>query len=162
MRHAEAEPASGGGDHARRLSQPGRAEAAAAGRRMVALARPDFALLSDSVRTRETFDRALPEGAPLHGATRRLYDAAADAILGEVRAIPDEVETLLVIGHNPGVADLARRLARDGDGRDLARLAARFPASRFAVIALDGDTWGAVGAPGRLDRLIDADRRSEP
>ncbi len=162
MRHGKAVGASATGDHARSLSPRGRAEALESGRRIAALVRPDAVLLSDSARTRETLDSAAPALPPdlARRVTRSLYGAGADAILAEVRTTSDAVAALLVIGHNPGIGDLARRLAGDGDGAALARLAGGFPTSCFAVIDLAVDGWGAVEAPGRLAFLLPADERS--
>ena len=162
MRHGKAVGASTTGDHTRALSPRGRAEALEAARRMAALARPDAVLVSDSTRTRETLDCAAPALPPAlpRRVTRNLYGAGADAILAEIRATPDDVATLLVIGHNPGIGDLARRLARDGEGAALARLAEGFPTSCFAVIDLAIDGWSALDAPGRLAFLLPADERS--
>ena len=162
MRHGKAVAASATGDHARALSPRGRAEALEAGRRIAALARPDAVLLSDSTRTRETLDSAAPALSPdlARRITRNLYGAGTDAILAEIRATPDEVASLLVIGHNPGLGDLARRLARDGEAGTLARLAEGFPTSCFAVIDLPVENWGALDAPGRLIFLLPGDERS--
>lgn len=162
MRHGKAETASGGGDHARSLSARGRAEAAEAGRRLAAVARPTLALVSDSARTRQTFDCVAPalDPAPAVRHTRAIYGVTADAILAAVRALPDEESCVLVVGHNPGSGDLARRLAGSGEARDLAALANGFPTSCFAVIDLVGDRWAEVGTPGRLRFLLPADERA--
>ncbi len=162
MRHGKAETASGRGDHARPLSPRGRAEAAEAGRRLAAAACPALALVSDSARTRDTFTCVAPalDPAPPHAVTRALYGAAAETILAEVRAVPDRAAAVLVVGHNPGIGELARRLAGVGDAAALDALAEGFPTSCFAVIDLDGDRWADVGAPGRLRFLLPADERS--
>lgn len=159
MRHGEAEAASGQDDHARALSLRGRAEALEAARRLATVARPDAARVSDSVRTRQTFDcaaPALPPGLPCR-FTHALYDAPSETILAEVRSIDAAVGNLLVIGHNPGIGDLARRLAGDGEAEALKRLGERFPTSGIAVLDLDAATWAEVGAPGRLTALLGDD-----
>ena len=162
MRHGKAETATGQGDHARPRSARGRLEAAEAGRRLAALAAPALALVSDSARTRQTFEGAAPAFAPAlpHRVTHALYGATAEAILAEVRVTPADVASLLVIGHNPGTSDLARRLAGTGAAADLDSLARGFPTSCFAVLELGVETWGDVGAPGRLAFLLPADERS--
>lgn len=164
MRHAKAEAAAsgGGGDHDRALSARGRAEAAEAGRRLAALAQPALALISDSARTRQTFEALAPalDPAPSLIVTRALYGATAEAILGEIRGASDEAGVLLVLGHNPGIGDLARRIAGSGDTAAHRALAERFPTSCFAVVDLDADRWADVGAPGRLRFLLPADERS--
>ena len=162
MRHGKAEASSGGGDHARALSSRGRAEAAEAGRRLAAVAAPGLALVSDSARTRQTFERLAPALDPALPVeiTRTLYGAAPEAILAALRAVPDATPAVLVVAHNPGIGDLARRLAGTGDPAALDALAAHFPTSCFAVIDLDGDRWAEVGAPGRLRFLLPSDERS--
>ena len=162
MRHGKAEADSGGGDHARVLSSRGRAEAAEAGRRLAAVARPALALVSDSARTRQTFEALAPalDPAPILTVTRTLYGAAPDTILAELRAAPDEAAAVLVIGHNPGIGELARRLAGEGEAAALDALAEGFPTSCFAVIDLDGDRWADIGIPGRLRFLLPRDERS--
>lgn len=164
MRHGKAEPSSGGGDHARRLSPRGEAEAAEAGRRLAALLVPDLALVSDSARTRLTFDRVASAfaAAPPDRTTRALYGATAEAMLAQVRAAPEEAAALLVIGHNPGTGELARRLAADGDPAARARLDRGFPTSCFAVIAFEAARWSEVAGGGRLSFLLPADERSGP
>ena len=92
--------------------------------------------------------------------TRALYGAGIDAILAEVRATPPEVASLLVIGHNPGMGELARRLAATGDPDALQSLAAGFPTSCFAILDLPAATWAEAGAPGRLAFLLPAGERS--
>ncbi len=162
MRHGKAETASGQGDHGRGLVPRGRTEAREAARRMALLAPPDAALVSDSRRTRETFDSAapaLPSGLPCR-ATRALYGAAPKAILAEIGQTSETIDCLLVIGHNPGIGDLARSLAREGESRDLDRLAAGFPTSCFALLEVEGSAWSDIGAPGRLVFLLPADERS--
>jgi phosphohistidine phosphatase len=161
MRHSKAEPATGTGDHARPLSDRGRNDAVEAGRALAGLLVPDFALVSDSVRTIGTFERVargFASGLP-HRSTPRLYGATPEVILEEVAMIPGEVRDLLVIGHNPGLGDLARRLAGVDPARPaeqqpgLAALAAHFPTSCFAVLALDAEGWDGLTGPGRLDVL---------
>ena len=162
MRHAKAETAQERGDHPRPLSPRGRAEAAEAGRRLAAAAKPALALVSDSARTRDTFACIAPALDPdlPHAFTRALYDATAEAILAEVRAAPDGAAAVLVIGHNPGIGDLVRHLAGAGDAAAPDAAVQGFPTSCFAVIDLDGDRWADVGAPGRLRFLLPADERS--
>lgn len=163
MRHGKAEAESAQGDHARPLSRRGRAEAAEAGRRIAALARPAFALVSDSLRTRQTFDNCITalDPAPPRRVTPALYGATPESILREIGTVADAVSCLLVIGHNPGIGDLARHLADRGPAGDVARLAEGFPTSCFAVISLDAPRWSEAAPPGRLTFLFPADQRSE-
>jgi phosphohistidine phosphatase len=64
-----------------------------------------------------------------------------------VRETPPEVETLLLIGHNPGLEELVLRLAGEGLEDTLERLRVKFPTSAIAVLAWHGTGWHAL-APG--------------
>lgn len=57
------------------------------------------------------------------------------------------METLLLVGHNPGLEDLVLMLARDGVGDALERVRVKFPTSAIAVLAWYGPGWAAL-APG--------------
>lgn len=85
----------------------------------------------------------------------RIYEAPADRLLTVVKETGDEVETLLMVGHNPGFATLALTLATDGDPAGLARLAQKFPTAGVAVLTFLVERWSAV-APrsGRLERFV--------
>jgi phosphohistidine phosphatase len=162
MRHGKAEAATAQSDHERALVPRGRAEALEAARRMMVLAAPEAALVSDSRRTHQTFDSAapaLPAGLPCR-FTRTLYGASATAILAEVKQTSDDFGCLLVIGHNPGICDLARSLARKGSTRDLERLASGFPTSCFAIIDIKAESWSELDGPGRLVFLLPPDERA--
>ncbi len=101
-------------------------------------------LCSSAIRTRETLERLQFDDAPVL-IEEQLYGAGATALLGRVSAVPSEVQTLVVIAHNPGIEDLARWLAGDGD-----RLAAagKFPTGAVADLEFGIDGWAEV-APGR-------------
>jgi phosphohistidine phosphatase len=141
MRHASAR--AGENDRERPLSPEGRSEALAGGRALAALAergfRPDRALVSPARRARETF-AALQEtfGALAADEDEALYLASASRLLERLRALPESAEQVLVVGHNPGLADLARRLA----GR------ANPDAQRAAARGLAPGAFAALRVPG--------------
>jgi phosphohistidine phosphatase len=144
FRHAEAAPPSGLRDHERPLSAVGRAEAAQAGVRLAALDMPlDMALMSDSQRTRDTWEVVAPElktGADVR-LEPRLYGAARKDLMDLIRARPDSVKTLIVLGHNPSIADFAVAFAGRGEPASLKRLAHGFPTSGVAVFECDDIEW---------------------
>jgi phosphohistidine phosphatase len=75
----------------------------------------------------------------------KIYAADLDTLLGVVRRIPDEVETAIIVGHNPGFEELAAALAGNHDQ------GIRLPTSGLARLELDVERWAAVGAgAGRL------------
>lgn len=150
MRHAKAEPVADS-DHDRRLTARGIADATAAG----VWARagdhvPDHALVSSAERTRGTW-HAFADGS---GCTaepaidRGLYGADPDGALEILRATPDAVRRLLVIGHNPTMASLVH-LLDDGAGEPelFARISTGYPTSALTVLEVPGQ-WADLDLAG--------------
>lgn len=98
-------------DHQRPLAPRGQRAAPAMGRWLVQKGYlPDQALVSDATRTRQTWDllsAELPAPPPV-SFHADLYHASPDAMLGVLRRATGAV--VLMIGHNPGIAELAQRL----------------------------------------------------
>jgi phosphohistidine phosphatase len=106
---------------------------------------PSLVLCSSSARTRETLERILPAlGSPEVLVERGLYGASAADLLARLRQAPDAADSVLLIGHQPAVQQLALELA--GDGEQLARLRAKFPTAAMATLLFVGE-WGDLG-PG--------------
>ena len=159
LRHAKAERAQGGGrDELRALAERGRADAHKIGaylkrHRLV----PDSALVSTATRTRETWALAASafDKAPPVTFEGRIYEASPQSILKAIRETGPDVTTLLVIGHNPGLQELAVLLAAAGDIEARQRLKEDFPTSALAVIALPAGDWRALHPhAGRLDHFV--------
>jgi len=140
----------------RELTPRGRRDAGVLGRHMQAKGlRPDLALVSASARTRETVALLMahwPAPAPLD-IQRGLYLAEAPAMLEALRAAPDEASTLMVVGHNPGMADLAMNLTAGGDPDARMRMMAGFPTCALAVFEVKADSWAELTFQGA--RLVD-------
>jgi phosphohistidine phosphatase len=104
---------------------------------------PEVVLCSTAVRTRETLDALLPAlGDPEVRHEDGLYLASAHTLLTRLRSL--DVESALVVGHNPGLQGLVVALARPGALR--ARVEAKLPTG--ALAALEHDGWAEL-APGR-------------
>ena len=136
LRHAHAEPqATGQADLDRPLSPEGLAEAEAAGRWLAEQGLiPDRALCSPSRRTRETLEAVL---AKIGYVDQRLDDAIYEATPGVLAALADshrEAERLLLVGHNPGLEQLAALMhsGQSGDYRGM-------PPGGIAVLSLPAD-----------------------
>jgi phosphohistidine phosphatase len=96
---------------------------------------PELVLCSSAVRTRETLELVLPAlAAPAVRVEDELYGATSGALLERLRALPEGVGSVLLIGHNPGLQDLAFILV--SSEVDRARLAAKFPTAALATLAL--------------------------
>ncbi len=109
LRHAKSDRPAGVRDLERPLNKRGRRAAPAVGKRMAEEGlRPDLALVSPATRTRETWAAIKDElGAPPDETVPEIYEAAAEDILAAIRGASEEAATLLVVGHNPGLGDLA-------------------------------------------------------
>lgn len=154
VRHAKAE-ATAPSDHARPLAARGRADAEEVGRWLAARdVRPDAALVSDAVRTSQTWEH-LSSGAGWeceadHSAA--LYAAGADSAFDLLRETDPDAACLVVVGHNPTMAYLAE-LLDDGDGDAAATTALvtrGFPPASVALFEVAGP-WSELGpGAGRL------------
>lgn len=115
MRHAEAAAGLLGTDHDRELTARGHAEAKRAGEHLAGVGRIDHVLVSSARRTQQTFTGVVAGGAQVrrHELRDDIYEASIGAILEAVQTVPDDVRTLLVIGHSPGIPGLATTLAND-------------------------------------------------
>ncbi|MEU7561430.1 SixA phosphatase family protein [Streptomyces eurythermus] len=150
LRHAKSAWPEGVEDRLRPLAPRGLRDAPAAGRVLAAAGSlPDLALCSTAVRARRTWELVAAEWAtpPPVRYDRRLYAAGVPELLEVVREVPAEVRTLLLIGHNPGLAELVAALAADGLDVTPERVRARFPTSAIAALTWHGTTWRAL-APG--------------
>ena len=158
LRHAKAVPLSSEDDFARVLTERGRQDARRIGawlaeRRLS----PDRALYSGAARTRETLEIVGSQQPEPFEAQQQnaLYEASRFLILGLLRELPASARTHLVVGHNPGMAEIAALLAGEGDARDRLRLASKFPTSALAVIAFDRPDWSDLGqGVGRLEHFV--------
>jgi phosphohistidine phosphatase len=150
LRHAKSAWPAGVADHERPLAPRGRRDAPAAGRALAeADCLPDLALCSTAVRVRQTWELASAQWGtpPTARLDPRLYAADVPDLLEAVHEVPAGVRTLLLIGHNPGLAELVLELAGDGLGDTLDQVRTKFPTSAIAVLAWHGGTWGNL-VPG--------------
>ena len=132
-------------DQDRPLSERGRRAAALmATHAASAQIRPDLVLCSSAARTRETLAIVLPSlGDTLRISIEDdLYSFEAREMLDRLRAIPDDVGSVLMIGHNPGSEVLAARLA--AGGQDLERMLTKYPTAALATLDLDAEGWADV------------------
>jgi phosphohistidine phosphatase len=110
---------------------------------------PQLVLCSSSRRTRQTLTRIAPGlGKSADVQIRsKLYAASAPELLEVLREVPDGVESVMVIGHNPGIQDLALSLARDGP--QITRVRGKFPTAALATLEFRA-AWREL-APGSAE-----------
>ena len=110
---------------------------------------PALVLCSSARRTRDTLEGiapALGEATPVQ-VEDELYAASERRLLERLRAVEDDVESLMLIGHNPGVEQLALSLA--GGGQKLATLRRKYPTGALATLEFSG-RWGDL-RPGSAE-----------
>lgn len=156
LRHATYAAAPGRTDPA--LSEAGLAEAAAVGRYLLAQDRllPDLVLCSAAQRARQTRDILLDAAgiAPAGEIDDAVTRGDEGVLLSRLREIPDGYETVLVVGHNPTIHNLARALARRGPDEARARLARAYAPATLAVLEFGAATWDEAGRSDALLRTL--------
>jgi phosphohistidine phosphatase len=101
---------------------------------------PELVLCSTARRARETLDRIEPAlVTPAIRVEGDLYAASADALLERLRSVPDTVESVMLIGHNPGLQELALALARQSD--TVRELEAKYPTAALATLTVLVEGW---------------------
>jgi phosphohistidine phosphatase len=70
-----------------------------------------------------------------------LYGAGDGSLLRRLHRLPDKADSVLLVGHNPGIQDLALALAGRGDAETLARLWAKMPTGALATVATPVTRW---------------------
>ena len=116
---------------------------------------PDLILVSSARRTLETLAALEPwDNPPIVRNLDALYLASAAQFLATLRDVPETVNTVLAIGHNPGIHDLALALASSSSGQAMADLQGGFPTAGLAGFTIAGP-WSGLGAGGgRLVRFL--------
>jgi phosphohistidine phosphatase len=110
---------------------------------------PELVLCSSAVRTRETLELLRPDLSDDYVQLEdQLYGASSETLLHRLRAVPDEIGSVLLIGHNPGLQELALELARNGRERE--QLEAKFPTAALATLVVP--SWSGLN-PGSADLL---------
>jgi phosphohistidine phosphatase len=159
LRHAKSDwTAPAGRDHERPLNARGRESAPKMGAYMARHALvPDLVVASPAVRVSETLNLVLPAFAkpPKVLNDKRIYEAEADALLELIKETPRTAHSLLLVGHNPGLAELAALVMASGDVEARQRLIEKFPTAALAVIDFALDDWAKLHPKaGRLDRFV--------
>jgi phosphohistidine phosphatase len=163
LRHSKTEnDAPSGRDQDRRLDDRGRKDAAEIGGWMAAHPPiPDLVLVSTAVRSEQTWDivsdamaSAVPR--PKVRLLAELYGADPSDLLRIIHAAAaEDPKRLLLVGHNPGLHELAFALTGSGKAEARSALADNLPTSGLAGIDFDTDHWDDVSIRrGRLELFV--------
>ncbi|MFB9949777.1 histidine phosphatase family protein [Rhizobium puerariae] len=158
LRHAKSAWPEGVADEERPLAPRGRKAAPLMGdymarERLV----PDLGLVSPARRTQETWALVrdkLPGRVDVRDHAG-LYEASGAQILDVLAEVEAACRNLLIIGHNPGLQELALLLSDTGNADTRQKIAEKYPTAGLVVIDFDTADWQGVGeGSGRLERFV--------
>ncbi len=151
LRHGKADRHSAGGDRERPLTHRGLSDSRRVGEHLAHQGlTPQLAVASNARRAKQTLEQAL-DAFPEHVAhliENTIYNATSDHLLEILRHSPDRVETLLVVGHNPGFSELAIALAGTGEAEALQRMRLKYPTAALAVLEFRLESWAQASFGG--------------
>src|SRR5699024_736053 len=159
MRHAQAEPGFGIDDIDRPLTAQGQAQAKVVGRLLAQHGcRIDHVVCSTALRTRQTLDGVLStlgaESPPEIEYNEAAYNAASDTLLELVQYADEDIETMMVVGHNPSISQLVFDFVAGSESLT------GFPPATVAEVQLDVEWLYAAPGTGTGHILNGWDRTS--
>lgn len=157
VRHAKAEPVDPRvDDFARPLDRRGVAEIRHTGERLLSQQLiPDLIVTSTAVRAMQSAEivlRALAMPARLLKRDERLYLASPGELLAVIHETGPRVGHLLVVGHNPGLTELVRKLASSPAHEELAT-------ASIATMQFEARSWARIGARAAHGLSYEAPKR---
>jgi phosphohistidine phosphatase len=151
LRHAKSSWASATvEDHERELQDKGRRRAAALAEWIEERGLGcDLVLCSTATRARQTLDIVLPAlGNPVVRYEPAIYEAASEDLIAMLKALDEETERVMVVGHDPVLQQTATTLAMTCRGDALDRIRSKYPTCGFAML-----TFGSAGWPSLSPKL---------
>lgn len=153
LRHAKSGYPDGVADHDRPLAKRGRRDAPVTSRWLAEKGYiPDAVVCSTALRARETWElaaaglaEAAPGAAPPVRFESRVYEATVLGLLMLIREFPEDRRTVMIVGHNPGLAELAVGLTDPPPPPP-----SGFPTAAVAVLGLPGPWADTAPAHARL------------
>lgn len=121
---------------------------------------PDLVLCSTAIRARQTLELVTAEWETIDGdevnvsMRSSLYLASVGELLAMVKRADDDAKSIMIVGHNPGLAIFAGLLADRGDSKGLRAIATKFPTAALAVVDLDIGGWKDIAPGGGVLRFF--------
>ncbi|MEZ4531712.1 MAG: histidine phosphatase family protein [Thermomicrobiales bacterium] len=144
LRHSKTEKINPAGDPARELTKPGRRWAMEAGREIQeAVGMPDLLVTSNAIRALQTGDLAA-EAMKFSGERRvvpEVYGATEHELIEVIQAFPDEFSAIVLVGHNPGMEELANSFP----GK---RPSGHLPTAGWVVVEMAANAWKDASSGG--------------
>lgn len=158
LRHAKSDYPQGVGDHERPLNKRGQNASIIMGKYIKSKdINFDAILSSDSARTTETINNVVKEAgiSTQIDFTKKLYLATPGEILKELAKLGDEVQSAVVVCHNPGAEMLTAILAREGNPLALNTLNRKYPTCGLACMTIKSANWDELDlGSAYLDEFI--------
>jgi phosphohistidine phosphatase len=152
LRHAKAVP-QGRDDHGRPITARGRRQATEVGRHVArapvtGATRPELVLSSSARRALQTAELVVAElgGEVELVVEHRLYQADPDDVVDILRELGHAPSSVLVVGHNPTVYELALLMVDREDTAGNAALEQGFPTATLAVIGVGAASWARLAS----------------
>jgi phosphohistidine phosphatase len=142
-------------DEDRPLAPRGERDAATMASYLASVDPPPLVLCSAGLRARQTLAAVLPSlGSPLEATVEpALYTFDSSVLVERLRRLDDAASSVMLVGHNPALEELARWLSADGELRR--RLEVKFPTSALATIDVPDAPWSSLGeGVGALTRFV--------
>jgi phosphohistidine phosphatase len=142
-------------DEDRPLAPRGNRDASTMASYLASVDPPRLVLCSAGLRARQTLAAVLPSlGSPLRVAIEpELYTFDSRVVVERLRRLDDAGSSVMIVGHNPALEDLALWLSAEGALRE--RLGAKFPTAALAEIDLPDAPWRSLGeGVGTLARFV--------
>ncbi len=152
LRHAKTEAATGNQeDIDRRLTASGREACEAIGSYMKKHKYvPSFVLSSPARRTSETFSHVMEAAgmSPPYKFEKTFYPFNPDRVADSIRKLDDNIDSVMIVGHNPGIHQLAITLAKPDDTDSYEQLKTKYPTGTLTVLRFKLDSWERMGNKG--------------
>ncbi len=120
--------------------------------------RPDLILCSTANRARQTLAplvKKLGPQAPPLSLEDGLYLAHNDSLLLRLQSLADDIATVLLVGHNDGIWQLADALAAQGPAASIMSMHEKFPTGALAVLEATAGSWRDLAAgSGKLVAFV--------
>jgi phosphohistidine phosphatase len=113
---------------------------------------PALVLCSTALRARQTLEALSLEGEVCYESG--LYGASAADLLARLRRVADQVGSVMLVGHNPGLHDLAVSCSGSGDPLALARLRGKLPTGALVKLSFQGSWASLAEGQAGLEALV--------
>jgi len=147
LRHAKSDYPAGVDDHERPLNTRGRNDSLKMGKYLKENnILPQKIISSDAKRTTETINNIIKSAAIDIKAefTSGLYLATPGEMLKQIAKTSEDIESLMVVSHNPGTEQLAKILTRSGTPEAISLIKLKYPTCGLTILTINAESWEKI------------------